>query len=807
MARTPSEGLRSLVKDLFDDVPDPSGVTTVAEFVERLGELRSWAGMTYRKLERRAAASGDVLPYSTVFHALHRCRLPREELLLAFVRACGCGPDQVSVWVETRRRLAKNLMGDVVLGPPDDGPARRNDGVPTVVPAQLPHDTAGFVGREPELVRMRSSAHPMDAAFGEEPARIQVVSGVAGVGKTALALRFAHEIAHRFEGQLFANLGGFGALQPQPAKEVLEGFLRALGVRNIPPNLSERAGLFRSLLAKRRMLIVLDNAASSAQIRPLLPGAPGCLVIITSRNRLPGLVARDGAIPVQLDVLPEAEAAELLAHTVGHVRVAAESAEVTELVRLCGRLPLALRLIAERAVHQPCSKLGDLAGELADDGGRLDVLAAEDDDTVLRTAFSWSYRALSAEHARAFRLLALGTGADLSTQAAAALLDTTLRRTRRILYSLTNAHLIEQTAYDRYRFHDLVRIYAAERSRAEDAEQTRTEAVRRLLGWYVHSAAAASVALDPHQPRVWHPDPADPPPRFAGYQEALTWMEAERSNIVAAVRQAASLGLHRAAWQLAAACSYFFAITRRHVDWIATHEIGLASARHCGDHAEAWISNRLGLAYTMALRHDDAFDCHARAEKLFAELDDMTGEAANQYALATTYHNLGRCTEALDHGREALRLAGKLDDQWAINVTLLLLGEIYREAGRFEAAVECHHQALDDIRRAGHRYGEAATLHALAETYHRQGRTDEAIVFFNRALTIRREIGDGCGQAMTHQCLGVTLQNAGRFDEAVNHSQRALAILCDITGPLDQPTVTPHADLDAAGAENLIHGL
>lgn len=781
------------MRDLVEEIPDPRGVTTVAEFVERLGELRSWAGMTYRKLERRAAASGDVLPYSTVFHALHRCRLPREELLLSLVRACGCGPEQASAWVETRRRLAKDLSGQVVLTPSDDGPAETYDGVPAVVPAQLPHNTAGFVGREPELVRMRSSAHPMDTAAREEPAGIQVVSGVAGVGKTALAVRFAHEIAPRFEGQLFANLGGFGPLQPHPAKEILKSFLRALGARDIPPNLSERAGLFRSLLAKRRMLIVLDNAADSAQIRPLLPGAPGCLVIVTSRNRLPGLVARDGAVPVLLDVLPEAAAMDLLAQTVGHARVAVESADATELVRLCGRLPLALRLIAERAVHQPCSTLGDLAGELADDGRRLDILAAEDDDTVIRTAFSWSYRALSAEHARAFRLLVLGTGSDLSTAAAAALLDTTVRQTRRILHSLTNAHLIEQSAHDRYRFHDLVRIYAAERSRAEDTEQTRTSAVRRLLDWYVQAAAAASVTLDPHQPRVWHLDPLASSPRFAGYREALAWMETERSNVIAAVRQAASLGLHRPAWQLPAACSYFFAITRRHADWITTHEIGLASARHCDDHAEAWISNRLGLAYTAALRHDDAFDCHARAEKLFAELDDMTGEAANQYALATAYHNIGRRTEALDHGQEALRLAEKLDDQWAINATLLLLGEIHREAGRFEAAIECHHQVLDEIRRAGHRYGEAATLHALAETYHRQGRADEAIVFFHQALTIRREISDGYGQAMTHKCLSATIQKAGRFDEAVNHSQRALAILCDITGPLDQPTITPHA--------------
>ena len=770
------------MRDLVEEIPDPRGVATVAEFVERLGELRSWAGMTYRKLERCAAASGDVLPYSTVFHALHRCRLPREELLLAFVRACGCGPEQASAWIETRRRLAKGLVGEVVLTPPDEGPA---EGLPAVVPAQLPHDTAGFVGREPELARMRSSMDPADAAASGEAARVQVISGLAGVGKTALALRFAHEIAHRFDGQLFVNLSGFGPLHPKPATEVLEGFLRALGVRDIPPDLSERAGLFRSLLATRNMLIVLDNAADSAQIRPLLPGAPGSLVIVTSRNRLPGLVARDGAIPVLLDVLPEAAAADLLAQTVGPARVASESAETTELVRLGGSLPLALRLIAERAVHQPCSTLGDLAGELADAGGRLDILAAEDDDTVIRTAFSWSYRALSDEHARAFRLLVLGTGPDLSTPAAAALLGTTVRHTRRILHSLTNAHLIEQPAHDRYRFHDLVRIYATERSRAEDTEQARTEAVRRLLTWYVRSAAAASLALDPHQPRVWITEPAEP--RFTGYQEALTWMEAERRNLVAAVRQAASLGEHEPAWRVPVACAYFFAITRHHADWITTHEIALASARHCGDHAEAWTSNRLGLAYTMSLRHDDAFNCHARSERLFVELDDLTGEAATQYALATTHHNLGHRTEALDHGQEALRLAEKLDDQWAVNVTLLLLGEIHREADRLNEAAECHHQALPEIRRAGHRYGEATTLHALAETYHRQGRTDEAIELFHQALTIRREITDGYGQAITHKCLGMTLLNADRHDEAVDHSQRALAILRDLDPP-DEPT-------------------
>lgn len=768
-------------------VPDPRGATTVAEFVERLGDLRTWAGMTYRSLERRAAACGDSLPYSTVFHALHRCRLPREELLLAFLRACGCPPKQMSAWVETRRRLAKTPAGDAVLAPPDDVPPEANGGPPVVVPAQLPHDTVGFVGREPELARMRSAALSMDSAVGGEPACIQVVSGVAGVGKTALALRFAHEVAHRFDGQLFAGLHGFGPIQKLPAKEVLGSFLRALGVRpaDIPASLSERAGLFRSLLAGRRMLIVLDNAASSAQIRPLLPGTPGCLVVVTSRNRLPGLVARDGAVPVLLDVLSEATATDLLAQTVGHARVADESAAAAELVRLCGRLPLALRLIAERAVHQPCSTLDDLAGELADDGGRLDVLAAEDDDLGVRAAFSWSYRALAPENARAFRLLALNTGSDISTAAAAALLGATMPNTRRILRSLTNAHLIQQSAHDRYRFHDLLRIFTAERVLAEEPERTRTEAVRRLLGWYVHSAVCASRALDPHRPQAWQPDPVDlvsPPLRFAGYNEALTWLEAERSNVIAAVRQAAELELHQPAWQLPAAYSYFFSITRHCDDWIATHEIGLAAARRCDASAEAWILNRLGLAYTTVLRHDDAFDCYARSGELFADLNDMAGEVANHCALATTYRDIGRLTDALDHGQEALRLAEKFEDQRTTDLTLLLLGEIHRDAERFEAAIECHRQALDGIRRTGHRYGEAAALNALGETYHRLGRSGEAVDFFQQALVIRREISDRYGQAMTHQCLGAALKAAGRFDEAVGHTQRTLAILCTISG-------------------------
>ena len=331
-----------------------------------------------------------------------------------------------------------------------------------LIPAQLPHDVLGFTGREPELAGLAS------LAAGQEGAAVVItaIDGVAGIGKTALAVHFAHRAAPAFpDGQLFVNLRGFDPDHPPlDPGDVLARFVRALGAgaSQLPADPDELAGMYRSQLSGRRVLVVLDNAASAEQVRPLLPGTAGCLAIVTSRNRLSGLVAVDGAQRLTLDMLPPGEAVALIARSAGDERAAADPAATRRLAELCGRLPLALRITADRAAAHPHLSMADLADELTAERDRLDVLATDEQASQVRAVFSWSYRALAPASARAFRLLGLHPGQDISTAAAAALLDAPVPETRQLLRTLTGGHLLEETGRDRYQFHDLVRVYAAE---------------------------------------------------------------------------------------------------------------------------------------------------------------------------------------------------------------------------------------------------------------------------------------------------------------------------------------------------------
>lgn len=405
--------------------------------------------------------------------------LPPQQAVEAISRVCGG---------DTARLVA---LWELAYKPPRaaaaDSPAGRQQR-----PAQLPHDVAGFTGREAELARLLALL-----PGGGRAVVISAIGGAAGIGKTALAVHFAHQVADRFPGgQLYINLRGFDPDHaPLLPSQALAQFLRALGLapQHLPTEPGEQAALFRSQLADRRMLIVLDNAANIEQVRALLPGAPGCLVLVTSRNRLGGLVARHGAHHIALDALTPAEAIDLLAVTVGAERVAAERGAAAEVARLCGYLPLALRIAAEHITTRPHLTLADLIDDLANEDRRLDVLTTGDETTAIRMAFSWSYQALPADAAQAFRLLGLHDGPDITTSAAAALTGITAQRVRRLLDVLTTAHLIEQTGRDHYHLHDLLHIYAAERANAEETKQSRAEARHRILAWHLHTPNVARI--------------------------------------------------------------------------------------------------------------------------------------------------------------------------------------------------------------------------------------------------------------------------------------------------------------------------
>ena len=377
---------------------------------------------------------------------------------------------------------------------------------------------------------------------------ITAIDGLAGIGKTALAVHFAHRAAPAFpDGQLFVNLRGFDPEHPPlgPAKALAQ-FVRALGAGplDLPADLDELAGIYRSQLSSRRVLVVLDNAASAEQVRPLLPGMAGCLAIVTSRNRLSGLTAVDGAQRLSLDMLPREEAVALIARIAGDERAAADPATTRRLAGLCGRLPLALRITADRAAAYPHLSMADLVDELAAERGRLDVLATDEQTSQIRAVFSWSYRTLAPAPARAFRLLGLHPGTEISTAAAAALLDAPTAETRQLLTTLTAGHLLEETGWDRYQFHDLVRLYAAECAQDSEPREQQAAATGRLLTWYLHTADVFRRLFNPDNPQV----PLDPPPLsckppdFTTHTQAWHWAESEFANLLPALRQAPTAG-------------------------------------------------------------------------------------------------------------------------------------------------------------------------------------------------------------------------------------------------------------------------
>jgi tetratricopeptide (TPR) repeat protein len=658
-----------------------------------------------------------------------------------------------------------------------------------IAPRQLPAGIGNFVGRESQLAALTRLLEPSGQ---RGPALvISAITGTAGVGKTALAVHWGHQVSDHFpSGQLYVNLRGYGADPPMTSEQALDEFLRVLGVpgEKIPAGVEAQAKLYRSLLSGRRLLVLLDNAASAEQVRPLLPGAPDCLVVVTSRSRLSGLVARDGAYPVPVDLLGPGEAVSLLGRIVGTARVAAEPEASGTLARLCGYLPLALRVAAERVVLRESIRLADLVDELADEAARLDILAAEEDETTtVRTVFSWSYHALPPESARVFRLLSLHMGSEISTSAAAALTGLTAARARPLLDALAGAHLVQEYAPDRYRFHDLLRLYAAERA-AEDSQAERATTVHRTLNWYLHSATAATRTFSPMGLRVpldpSEPDAAWAPLSFADHGSALSWCEAERANLVAATRHAAEVGRHDIAWKLPAVLWDFFSLRGHWSDWIGTHEIALASARHIHERrGEAWIDNNLGTAYRGLERFEKALHHYREALAINREIGHLHGEGWTLYNLGDTYRGLGRFQEALDHLLPALAISRAVGERWSEGYTLNVVGDAYRSLGRFDEALDHYHQALAINRQISHRRGEGFTLYGLGDTYGALGRFDQALEQYQQALTIRREIGDRRGEARTLRSLGTALHNTGRPDLARESWRQALAILDDLEDP------------------------
>jgi tetratricopeptide (TPR) repeat protein len=674
------------------------------------------------------------------------------------------------------------VMSWVAAVPPGPAPAG-----PLPVVRQLPMDVAHFTGREAELTALDARLIQDD---GRRPTTmaIAVITGTAGVGKTALAVRWAHRVRDRFpEGQLFVNLRGYDPGLPMAPEQALEEFLRALDVpaERIPAGLGARAALYRSLLDGRRVLIVLDNANAAEQVRPLLPGSATCRVVVTSRSRLSGLIAHDGASRVTVDLLPPAEAIALLGHVIADHRVAAEPESTVQLASRCAYLPLALRLAAERAAAHPHLTLAELAGELAVVHDRLDLLATaeEDEATALRAVFSWSYQALAPPAARVFRLLGLHAGPDISTWATAALTNTTPAAARRLLETLAGTHLIEETGKDRYRLHDLLRVYAAERATAEETDPDRATAVRRVLTWYLHTGDAADRILNPHRRRIPLEDPevACSPLEFTTYGQALDWCEAERVNLVAAIRHAAQANEHVIAYKFPLALWGFFNLRKHWADSIAAYHIGLSAAQHLHDRkVEAWTFGAVGMAYFHLRQHDEALDHYQRALAICREIGDQWAEAISLAGLSAACFYLGRYEEAFDYSQQALPICQGIDDPWGEAFALIKIGAVYRKLQHFENALDYFRWALTVVRPADDRSGEAVVLHNLGATYRDLERFEDALEYFQQARITYHEISDRWGEARTLLNIGDSLQKLNQVPAAADCWRQALSIFDDL---------------------------
>jgi DNA-binding SARP family transcriptional activator/tetratricopeptide (TPR) repeat protein len=627
-----------------------------------------------------------------------------------------------------------------------------------VVPAQLPAGLPAFAGRAEQLKQLDELL--TDPADGLP---IALLTGLAGIGKTSLAVQWAHRIRDRFpDGQLYVDLRGFATGQATAPAEVVRGFLDALGVApdRVPATLPAQANLFRSLLSRRRMLLLLDNARDSGQVRPLLPGSPGCLVLVTSRNSLAGLIASDGARPVALGPLSDADSHELLARRLGRARTGSDPAAVDRILDRCAGLPLALAVVAARAAIHPEFPLTVYAQELEEATNPLEALGDEHDPVAdLRSMFSWSYRALAAAPARLFRLLALNPGPDIGVPAAASLAAVPAAEIRGTLAELVQASLLTEATPGRYRLHDLLHAYATELVATADSDAGRRAATRRIVDYYLHTAHAAYRRLHPFRlPMELAPPAAGVyPVRPTDEPAAGAWFAAELAGLVATTDRVASLGWDLDAWRLAWAFASFLEVQGRWHELASTQRTAVAAAHRLGDGvAEARSHRALGRAYVQLDAVADAEAHLRRSLDLSIRLDDRRGQAHTHRVMAMLLEEQDRVAEAVPHATRSLELHRALGNDAGQAATLSLLGWCYTRLGEHRRAVECCTEAVSGLRRSGDRPTEAHTWDSLGHAHHHLGEYAEAVACYGRAVSIFRQLGDRFDLAASLTRLGDT---------------------------------------------------
>jgi len=708
---------------------------------------------------------------------------------------------------------ARDVHGGVHFheAPPASGP----------VPRQLPADVRGFVGRTGELRHLQALLADRLSPGPD----LLLVAGTAGVGKSALVVRFAHQVRERFpDGQLFVNLHGYDPDPPVGSAAVLGRFLHALGTAAvaIPQGLEERAELYRTLVAGRRVLVVLDNAATPGQVRPLLPGEPGCLVLVTSRERLSGLSAREGARRLTLGLLPEHEAMELIQAVTAGYRDGDEPGQLAQLARLCARLPLALRIAAERAAGHPFMPLEQLIEDLRGHSTLWDTLSSDDaaGADALRTVFAWSYRALPPAAARAFRLLGLHPGPDFGASAAAALLEQRPHGVRPLLDALAAAHLLDQTGPQRYQFHDLLRAYAAHQADQEEDPADQRTALTRAAAWYLHSARNAHRAAQNLLPGVvYDPDPGVTPAQFHDGRQTVDWYREERSNLLALARALAQARMDGTLWKLAATLWPLQDAHGAVDDWLETATLGLQAAQRIGDpRAQAATAQNAALAYKAAGQWERASGYFRDALALYTMLNDSAGSAAAAIGAGLLHLHQRNLKQAAEHFARVERHAhGHGLHIWSATAlnnlayTRLEQGRAHEAAETAERALHAHTQAAShgavrletlftlirahrergDLQRAEHYADTAQRIIAAGEQHlgvqidilleraalafaHREHHT--ALELYWQCERLQRPLPERSREATALTGAGHALTALGRPHEAVDFHHRAVAL-------------------------------
>jgi DNA-binding SARP family transcriptional activator/Tfp pilus assembly protein PilF len=745
-----------------------------------------------------------LYPLRERFHAQLMLALYRSgrqaEALAAFQRARNTLVAELGVEPGTElRRLHERILSTDsaldVVGPGCDVPPPATQ---RIVPRQLPATPTHFVGRREELEALSALLDQPSLASGTVV--ISAIAGMPGAGKTALAVHWAHAVADRFpDGQLYVNLRGYDpGARPVTASEAIHGFLTAMETptASIPAGIEAQAALYRTRLAGQRMLVVLDNAADEQQVRPLLPGATGSVVLITSRAALDGLVAAEGASPVRLDVFHRDDALELLARRLGHERVAVEPAAVAELITLCARLPLALNIAAARATARPQASLATIAADLRQAG--LDALDSGDPATSVRAVFSVSYRALGSAAARAFRLLSLSPGPDISLPAVASLLGVPGRQARQELSELSRAHLLSEPAPGRYSVHDLLRCYGAELAQLPDRSAERTAGLHRMFDHYLHTGFPAALLLRRSRPPITLApcQPGVKPEALGGEAQALTWLKAECPALLAMIPLAADSGFETHAWQIAWTLTDFLFGEALLSPCVDAQQVAVAACARIGD-----LDGKARALVALANARDrlgefEAAHGHLReALALFERLGDHSGQGRVHHDVGHVLWGQGRPAEALARVRRAVELFRTCGDRASEGVALNGMGWCHAHLGDYRQALAHCQQALGLHRELGHRADQAQALDSLGYAHHNLGEYTEALAYYGEALHLYTTTGDRVAETDTLTRLGETHFTLGDLDTAVAAWHQALEILDNLGHPNAGPVRERLADV------------